>query len=137
MQNFHISKMSVLELPSKISFLEDKILEYVESLCAKMEAFHSKFLLDSIKSQEILQTQLNSMFALNQIFKLWMQPQIVYGSYISISKAMFVSVGLDILKILTDVTYFIGPQKSCLQNHMRFVISLNCDLELEQFPSQY
>ena len=60
-----------------------------------------------------------------------MQPQIVYGSYISIYKATFVSVGLDILKILTHVTSFIGPQKSCLQNHMRFVISLNCDLELD------
>ena len=84
--------------------------------------------LDNTKSQERLQTQLNSMIDQYQIYKLQMQPQAVYGSDISLSKATSVNIGLNILKFHIYVTSDLDPRASRLQTQKRFVTSLSCDL---------
>ena len=45
-KKIQISKMSVQESPSETSSLEDDILTSIESLCDKMDAFHSRLFLE-------------------------------------------------------------------------------------------
>ena len=79
----------------------------------------------------IIQTRFNYMINQHQISKFKMQPQAVYGSDISLSKATCANLGLNILKVPTYVPSDIYPCKSRRQTQTWFIISLSCDLEPE------
>ena len=100
--------------------------------------------LGQTKSQERIQNMLNSMMTLHQHFKLWMQPQSVSGSYLSISKANSrhivvstdlapdLSASIDPVQGVSEVfreTYNIDPHTSHLWTQTGFVTSLSCYLE--------
>ena len=94
--------------------------------------------------QERIQTILNYMIALHQIFKLQMQSKAVSGSDISLSKStswnIFVSTdmvpdlsdGIDLVQGISIVFWEpsnLDPHTSHLWTHTGFVRSLSCDFE--------
>ena len=82
--------MSVPEIPSNISSSEDTFQDSLRRLCILIDNFRSDltkwFHQNLTKSQERLQTMPNSMVNQNQIFYIQLQPQVVPGSDLSISK---------------------------------------------------
>ena len=64
-----------------------------------------------------------------QIIKRQTQCQAVSGSDIYLSKAACVNIGLNPLKVPTDVPSDLDPHASHLQTKTQFVTSLSCELE--------
>ena len=58
-----------------------------------------------------------------------MKHQAVSGSYIYLSKANYVNIGLKPIKVTTNVPSDLGPHTSSIWTHMRFIITLSYDLE--------
>ena len=96
------------------------------------------------KSKERIQTMLNYIIFLHQNSKLQMQPQEVYGSDLSLSKATScnivfsadlapdLSACIDTVQGIARVfceTSNIGPHTSNLWNKLGFLTSLSCDIE--------
>ena len=64
-----------------------------------------------------------------QVMKRQAQPQAESVSDIYLFNSICVDIGLNTLKVPTNVRYDIDPHTSHVKTHTRFIISLSCDRE--------
>ena len=82
-----------------------------------------------MKTQDNIQTMITSINTNNKISKLQTKPHTVSGSDLYLSKTTSTNIGLNPLKVLTDVTSYFYPHTSRLQTQMQFITYLSCDFE--------